>query len=139
MKRLHKPLLSLLVGVALGCGIGPHIDDYNESLVATALASCACGGHAVLQFASEEECRAKAPPSASEQACIEALFKNVSGEFEVHLDCRTAANNRYASCLNSRTCTDLARAQCFLDWLDEIEDCPKFPAELEKDHNECLN
>lgn len=137
MKRLFKPLLSLLVGFALGCGIGPHVDDYNESLVAAALATCTCGG---FTFGDEAKCRAEFPPNGAEQGCLEALFKNTEGDWEAHLDCRAAANNRYASCINGSSCTDLLRRlECLNQLNDELEDCPKFPSELKRDHDDCLD
>jgi hypothetical protein len=136
MKRLSMPLLSVFFAVAVGCGIGPEIDDFNESAVAAALAGCDCGG---LPYGSEEECREEAPPNAAEQACVEALLKNTDGDFEPHLVCRTGANNRLTNCLNSRTCTDLARLTCLTDYADEVEDCPAFPADVDQELRECAN
>jgi hypothetical protein len=134
MKRLVMPVLSAFVALASGCGIGPHVDDFNESVVAAEAANCACP-----VGTSVEACRAERIPTAAEQACVEALFKNIDGDYEAHLDCRTAVNNRLAACLNSRTCTDLARLGCGVDALDELEDCPKFPSDVQKELNECLN
>lgn len=134
MKRLFTPVTSVLLVIAASCGIGPTVDDYNDSLVAAALAGCPCGH---IGYSSEDECRAEAPPTAAEQACIEALFKNVEGDYEAHLDCRAAVNNRFASCLNAKTCTDAARLGCGLDYADEIEDCPDLPADVEQELAEC--
>jgi hypothetical protein len=134
MKRLSMSLLSVFVAVATGCGIGPEIDDFNEAAVAAASANCECPG---LLYGSEEECRADTVPTAAEQACVEALFKNIEGDYEPHLVCRTNATNRLASCLNSRTCTDLARLTCGTDYADEVEDCPAFPADVQQELNEC--
>ena len=136
MKRMLTPLLSVAVALVAGCGIGPHVDDYTDALVASAVASCACGG---LTYSSEEECRAEFPPDGGDQACLEALFKNADGDFEGHLDCRAAAHNRAAACANAKTCTDLARLGCLTQLVDELEDCPALPAEIQRDHDECLN
>jgi hypothetical protein len=138
MKRLFKPLLPLFVAVAAGCGVGPHVDDYNESLVASWHATCTCDGWKP-QYSSEAECRAGRAPDAAEQACVEALFKNIDGDYEPHLDCRTAAQNRYTGCLNSKSCTDLARLGCLGDYLDEVEDCPDLPSDVDQELAECLN
>lgn len=137
MKRLVMPVLSVLVAFAAGCGIGPHVDDFNEAVVAAQQATCACGGD--VGYSSEEECRVERPPSAADQACVEALFKNIGGDYEAHLDCRTAAQNRFASCLSSKTCTDLARLGCAGELADDLEDCPAFPDNVQRDLNECLN
>ncbi|WAS92329.1 hypothetical protein [Nannocystis punicea] len=134
MKRLSMPIVSVLVALAAGCGVGPHVDDYNESLVAAAVAGCPCGH---VGYSSEEECRAEAPPTAGEQACIEALFKNAEANYESQLDCRTAVNNRLASCLNSKSCTDLARLGCGLDAAEDLEDCPDLPGDIEQELLEC--
>jgi hypothetical protein len=136
MKRLSMPIVSVLVALAAGCGVGPHVDDFNESLVAQALAGCACGN---IGYSSEEECREVAPPSAGEQACVEALFKNAEGDYEAQLDCRTAAQNRLASCLNSKSCTDLARLGCAGEAADDLNDCPDLPNDINKELFECLN
>ena len=133
MKRLAMPLLSVFFAVASGCGIGPEIDDFNESAVAAAAAGCEC----TIPPRTEEQCRADTIPTAAEQACVEALLKNTDGDWEPHLVCRTGANNRLASCLNSRTCTDLARLACLTDYADEVEDCPAFPADVERELAEC--
>jgi hypothetical protein len=132
MKRLSMSLLSVFVAVATGCGIGPEIDDFNESAVAAASAKCECP-----ILTSEEACRAETIPTEAEQACVEALLKNTEGDFEPHLTCRTAAYNRLASCLNSRTCTDVARVTCDVDYGDEVEDCPAFPADVQQELIEC--
>ncbi|MCY1055300.1 hypothetical protein [Nannocystis sp. SCPEA4] len=132
MKRLSMSLMSVFVAVATGCGIGPEIDDFNESAVAAASANCECPG-----LVSEEECREDTIPTAAEQACVEALLKNTEGDWEPHLTCRTAANNRLANCLSSRTCTDVARFTCGVDYADEVEDCPAFPADVQQELNEC--
>ncbi|MBZ5714566.1 hypothetical protein K7C98_35485 [Nannocystis pusilla] len=127
-------LSSVFVAVATGCGIGPEIDDFNQSAVAAAVADCPCGH---IGYSSEEECRAEAPPTAAEQACVEALFKNIEGDYEPHLVCRTGANNRFANCLTSKTCSDLARLACLTDYADEVEDCPAFPADVQQELTEC--
>lgn len=137
MKRLLTSLVSLTVALGAGCGIGPHVDDYNDALVAAALATCTCGG---LTYGSEDKCRAEYPPDSGDLACIEALFKNADADYEPHLDCRTAAGNRYVACMNSSKCTDiLGRGACVLQLADEIEDCPKFSAEVQRDHDQCLD
>lgn len=132
MKRLSMPIVSLLVAFAAGCGVGPHVDDFNESLVAKELAECGC-------TPNEEECREDAPPTAGEQACVEALFKNAEGNYEAQLDCLTAANNRLAGCLNGKACTDLARLGCGVDALDDIEDCPDLPNDIANELRQCLD
>lgn len=138
MKRLFKPLLPLLAVVAAGCGIGPHVDDYNAALVASAQATCICDGWKP-QFSSEAECRAERPPSEAKQACVEALFKNIEGDYEAQLDCATAALNRAAACVNGKTCTDLARLQCPFTLAAELDDCPDLPNDVQQELNECLN
>lgn len=132
MKRLSMPIVSVLVALVAGCGIGPHVDDYNESLVAAALAGCGCS-------ANEDECREDAPPSAGEQACVEALFKNAEGDYEAQLDCRTAVQNRLASCLNSKTCTDLARLGCAGEAIEDEADCPDLPNDINNELRQCLD
>lgn len=127
------PLLALL---AAACGNGPEVKDFNEALVASALAECGCGG---LTYGSEEDCRAKHPPTEADQACVEALFKNTDIDYGPHLECRTAARNTYAACLNSKSCTDLARLGCFGDWLADDNDCPDFPSDVQVDLNQCLD
>jgi hypothetical protein len=135
MRRLLKPLFPLFAVIAAGCGIGPHVDDYNESLVASGVAGCNCGGAG---YPSEAVCREEVPPNTAEQACIEALFKNIDGDYEVHLDCRTAAQNRLAGCLNSHECSDgLGRLACANTALMELADCPDFPADVQQELNEC--
>ncbi|WP_143140334.1 hypothetical protein [Nannocystis exedens] len=130
------PIVSVLVAFAAGCGVGPHVDDFNESLVAAAVAGCACGN---IGYSSEEECRAEAPPDEGEQACIEALFKNAEANYEAQLDCRTAVNNRLASCLNSKSCTDLARLGCGGEAAEDLEDCPDLPNDINQELAECRN
>ncbi|MCY0993080.1 hypothetical protein OV203_38415 [Nannocystis sp. ILAH1] len=136
MKRLSMPIVSVLVALAAGCGVGPHVDDYNESLVAAALASCSCGNGG---YSSEEECREEAPPDAGEQACVEALFKNAEANYEAQLDCRTAVQNRLASCLNDKTCTDLARLGCAGEALEDEADCPDLPNDINNELRQCLD
>jgi hypothetical protein len=138
MKRLLA-FVTLAAAFVPGCGNVPEAKEYNESLVAAGGATCACNGHALLLFSSEAECRAEFPPSEAEQGCVEALFKSLDPDFGPHLDCRTAANQRYASCLNAKTCTDLARGSCVTELNDELEDCPDFPDEVQADLNDCLN
>ena len=136
MKRLFG---LFVLSAAVGCGIGPHVDDYVDAVAAGSVASCACEGYKILLFSSEEECRAEAPPDEAERGCVEALFKAQSADYEAHLDCRTAANQRYAACLNSKTCTDLARLECLAQLADEEEDCPDFPSDVQNDLNQCLD
>lgn len=138
MKRLLA-FVTLAAAFVPGCGNVPEARDYNESLVAAAQASCACDAHGLLGFGSEAQCRAEFPPSEAEQGCVEALFKSLDPDFGPHLECLTAANQRYASCLNSKTCSDLARLGCLGDRNDEIEDCPDLPSDVQADVNDCLN
>lgn len=128
--------LPLLAALLAGCGNVPEAKDFNDSLVAGALASCACGG---LTYGSEEQCRAEFPPDEADQACVEALFKSLDADFGPHLECRSAAQQRYAACLNGKSCTDLARVGCYTQLIDEEEDCPDFPAEVQTDLNQCLD
>jgi hypothetical protein len=138
MKRLFEPLLVLSVALAAGCGIGPHVDDYLDALVAWEQTTCGCdswkGTHD-----SEAQCRAERPPTAAEQACVEALFKNTPGDYEVQLDCAAAAYNRASACLGGKTCTDIARAACPFDLVGELADCPDLPNDVLQELNECLN
>lgn len=131
----RAPLALTLLAALAGCGNVPEARDFNEALVASSLASCACG----FSDEAEADCRATAPPDESDQACVEALFKSLDADFGVHLDCRTAANQRYADCLNSKTCTDLERLGCLAQYLDEEEDCPDFPSEVQNDLAQCLD
>jgi hypothetical protein len=128
--------IPLLAALFAGCGNVPEAKDFNESLVASALASCGCGG---LTYGSEDKCRAELPPDEGDQACVEALFKSLDADFGPHLDCRTAANQRYAACLNGKSCTDLARLGCVTQLADEEEDCPDFPTDVQNDLNQCLD
>jgi hypothetical protein len=133
-----KRLLAFVTVIA-ACGNVPEARDFNESLVAAGQASCQCNGHLLLLFSSESECVAEFPPSEAEQGCVESLFKSLDPDFGPHLECRTAANQRYASCLSSKTCSDLARGSCVGDLTDEIEDCPDLPDDVQADLNDCLN
>lgn len=138
MKRLLS-IVPVLAALATGCGNVPEAKDFNDSLSAARTASCACDAHVLLGFGSESECAAEFPPSEGERACVEALFKSLDADFGPHLECRTAANQRYASCLSSKTCSDLERLGCPGQLLDEEEDCPDFPSEVQQELNECLN
>jgi hypothetical protein len=138
MKRLLS-LVPVIAALAAGCGNVPEAKDYNDALVAVGVAECACGAHVLFGAESEAECQAEHPPSEGEQACVEALFKSLDPDFGPHLECRTAAENRYASCLSSKTCSDLARAGCLGERIDELEDCPALPDDVQKELNECLN
>ncbi len=134
-----KRLIGLFVlSAAVGCGIGPHVDDYLDAAAAAAAATCACDGYKVLLYSSEEECLAEFPPDEAERGCVESLFKAQSADYEAHLDCRAGAANRLAACLNGKTCTDLARLECLTQYGDEEEDCADFPSELQADLDECL-
>lgn len=137
MKRLSG---LFVLSAALGCGIGPHVNDFNDAVVAASAASCRCEGYLVLfqGYTSEEQCLAEWPPDEAEQGCVESLFKAQDVDYQDHLDCRTGALNRLASCLNGKTCTDTARLGCVTQYADEEEDCPDVPAELQQDLDECL-
>ncbi|MFY0535295.1 hypothetical protein [Nannocystis pusilla] len=78
-------------------------------------------------------------PSAGEQACVEALFKNADGDYEAQLECRTAVQNRLANCLNSKTCTDLARLGCAGEALEDEADCPDLPNDINNELRQCLD
>lgn len=138
MKRLLTFVI-LAAAFVPGCGNVPEAKEYNESLIAAGQASCACDAHVVLGFGSEADCRVEFPPSEGEQACVEALFKSLDADFGPHLDCRTGANQRYASCLNSRTCSDLERLGCLGELNDELNDCPDFPGDVQQELTECLD
>lgn len=133
-----KRLLAFVTVIA-ACGNVPEARDFNESLVAARAETCKCGNHSLLLFSSESECLAEFPPSEAEQSCVEGLFKSLDPDFGPHLECRAAANNRFASCLASKTCTDLGRLGCAGDLADEEEDCPDFPSEVQAELNDCLN
>lgn len=128
--------IPLLAALAAACGNAPEAKDFNEALVAAALAECGCGG---LTYGSETDCRAQHPPDGTEQACVESLFKSLDVDYGPHLECRTAARNTYAACLNGKSCTDLARLGCFGDLLSAENECPDFPSDVQNDLNQCLD
>lgn len=135
MKRLLT--FVILAAFAPACGNVPEAKDFNESVVAYKLAECACAPE-LQGYGSVDACRADHPPSEGEQACVKELFKSIDADFGPTLDCRTGANQVYAGCLNSRSCTDLARVGCFTDWLGDLNACPDFPNDVQKELDECL-
>lgn len=131
-------LFPLILPLAIGCGNVPEAKDFNESLVAARRAFCSCDGYKLL-YSSEQECQSEFPPSEAQQACVETLFKNLNADFGGNLECLTSVNYNYATCLNSRTCSDLERFKCLPEWSDQQEDCPKFPDDVQRDLDDCLD
>lgn len=138
MKRLLA-FVTLAAAFVPGCGNVPEAREFNKALVAARQATCACDAHGLFGYSSEAECRAEFPPSEADQSCVEGLFKSLDADFGPHLECRAAAHDRYTACLNTKSCTDLARLGCLGTLNDEVEDCPDLPSEVQADLNECIN
>ncbi|HEY0137561.1 MAG TPA: hypothetical protein VGB85_25930, partial [Nannocystis sp.] len=74
----------------------------------------------------------------AERGCVEGLFADAKVDYSAVLDCRAEAYARTATCLNSLTCTDTARGDCYKDLVEDIDACPDLPDDVEKDLNDCI-
>lgn len=142
----------LLVPFALGLGLAcaptesDYVGDYISASDAARREICECDYDNLLltafiggPFGSAEECVAEYGFNSAERGCIEGLFADEATDYSAVLDCRSDVANRASACLNSKTCTDTARADCVSDYYDDYEDCPTLPADVEQQLNDCLN
>jgi hypothetical protein len=122
------------------------VDGYLDSIDGFFATACECDHDNVILLAlilrppydSPEECREDLGVDSSERGCVEGLFTDEATDYRGVTDCRAAANERAASCLSSKTCTDTARADCYEQLADEVEDCPTLPDDLNDRLNDCL-
>ncbi len=146
MTNLRAAALFVLSAVfALpACGEKASVGDYIDSADAYARNVCECeydnplAVYKLPAYGSREECLADFPANSAERGCVEGLFKDIEIDYSAALDCRAAAFARASSCLNSKTCTDTARGDCYEDLLDEGEDCPDIDDKTEMQLNDCL-
>jgi hypothetical protein len=145
----YRPRLALLLSsllTSMSCGGEPRsVGDFIESADRYARSVCECDYNSLaLLFAgkapyeSRDACLADLPANSAERGCVEGLFEDAPVDYSAVLDCRADAFARVAACLNSLTCTDTARGDCYENLDDEYKLCPDLPKDVEDDLNDCL-
>jgi hypothetical protein len=145
----HRLRLALLLSsflTSMSCGdpeadaVGGYID--NADRYARGVCECEYNSIGLLLtgkgYDSKEECLEDLPANSAERGCVEGLFADATVDYSAVLDCRAEAYARSATCLNSRTCTDTARGDCYKDLGDDIDACPDLPDSIENDLNDCI-
>ena len=139
-------LCSLLAPLSCGGGgepesVGAFIDGADR--YARSVCECDYDNPALLlagkvPFDTKEECLADLPTNSAERGCVEGLFSDAAVDYSAVLDCRAGAYGRAAGCLNSLTCTDTMRFDCYETHDDEFRACPDLPNDVEQQLNDCL-
>lgn len=155
MTRLTRSALALLtlstlstLSIMPGCGEdeADAVQGYVDGIDGYTRNICACEydnpiyllGLGKVAYGSADECLMDLPPNAAERGCIDGLFQDQSVDYSSVLNCRSAAISRINGCLNTLTCTDTARAECYKDYADEVGACPDLPDSVETKLNDCL-
>ena len=138
-------LSALLLVPACNDGESGVVADYLDSADAYARGVCECEYNNALlllglhpPYGSPEECLMDLPANSAERGCVEGLFKDASVDYSAVLDCRADAQRKATACLNSLTCTDTARIDCYTTASDEIQLCPDLPNDVESQLTDCL-
>lgn len=142
----HLALLALCIIPACGDDEADSVQDYVAGVDGYTRNICECEydnplyllGLGKVAYKSVEECLADLPPNAAERGCIDGLFQDQTVDYGAVLDCRAAALTRSNGCVNTLTCTDTARVDCYKDLSDELAACPDLPDSVETKLNDCL-